>query len=226
MMDDGCGPSLDNARKAQKIIDEIKEVEGVVSTPSNPFREAAAAEAASDALVGIERDDAWIKQRAKEIYKASKAVKSMSGDFPEYVSRKDLPDLLARLDQCKCTDEATQEAYNKIIAEHYKRSAVAEREIISRESVMQEEIEKRTVEIKKILEENSYQDRMKANKATLTFLRSAMLAILIPIFSMLPGNWKFCQMLPLIGIVWLNWKPMRALRKMMKDLKNERVSPS
>lgn len=215
-----------NIAKAEAIIKEMNEVEGVVSTPSNPFWEAAAAEAASDALVGCQRDRQWIKQRAKEIYKASKEKTSMSGDFPEYISRKDLPGLLDRLNQSKCTDERTQETFDKIIAEHYKKSAVAEREIISRETIMQEEIEKRTVEIKKILEEQSYQDRMKTSKTTLTFLRSAMLAILIPIFGMLPGNWKFCQMLPLIGVVWLNWKPMRDLGKMMKDLKNERISPT
>ena len=210
-----------NVAKAEAIIKEMNEVEGAVSAPSNPFWEAAAAEAANDALVGVQRDEKWIKQRAKEIYKASKAKEktSMSGNFPEYISRKDLPDLLARLDQFKCTDEKTQETYNKIIAEHYKKSAVAEREIVSREAIMQEYIDKRTAENKKTLEEQSYQDRMKTNKATLTFLRSAMLALLIPILGMLPGSWKFCQMLPLVGIVWLNWRPMRDLNKMMKDLK-------
>lgn len=219
--------SLANARATQKVVDHLNGVEAGLKSPAFiPFYEEAKAEAAGDALVGIEHDNAWIERRAKELYKEDKAKHSMSGDFPEFVHRNDLPDLLARLDQSKCTDEKTQEAYDKIIAEHYKKSADAEREIISREDIIGEQVAKRTKEIEKELAEKSWQDRMKANKVTLTFLRSAMLCLLIPIFSMFPGNWKFCQLLPLIGVIWLNWKPMRDLHKMMKDLKNERISPS
>jgi len=217
--------SLANTRKTQQALDWIEEVEGVVSTPSNPFWEAATAEAAGDALIGIDRSSEWVKKRTRELFKEAKS-RAVEEELPEYIRREDLSEIILKLNRDEYETYEAQKVFNDLISNHYAKAEAATKVTISRETVIQEEVAKRVEEIEKVLAEKSWQDRMKSNKATLTFLSSAMLCIMIPIFSMLPGNWKFCQMLPLIAIAYINWKPMRELGKMMKDLKNERVSPS
>jgi hypothetical protein len=220
--------SLANSRAAQRVVDHLNgEGAGLKSPALIPFYEEAKAEAAGDALVGIEHDDAWIKARARELYRESKARKPVD-ELPEYISQKDLSDVIKKLGKDEYGNEEAQGVFNCLISDYCKQAEVATRETISREDIIKEQVAKRTKEIEKELAEKSWQERMKTNKVTLTFLRSAMLCLLIPIVGAIApsGAWKLLQIIPLIGVVWLNWKPMRDLNKMMKDLKNEHISQS
>jgi hypothetical protein len=221
--------SLAAAGEAQKVVAHLNGEGSQGSSPNpfqkTPFHAAAEAEAADDALVGIQRSPEWISARVKELYKeALNREPKDDNRLPEFIHRKDLPSILAKLDRDE-VDHVAQKVYNEIISIHYTKAEAAARETISREAVIVEEFEKRVAVIKAELNEKSHQDRLKTNRATLTFLRSAMLVLLIPILGMLPGSWRFFQLFPLIVVVWLNWKPFMAVNKMMRDLQKESIKP-
>ena len=231
-IDEGVGwggsATLHNALKALEAVDQMNLEAGLNGPASNPFRKAAEAEAADDAMIGIQRDEAWIKTRAKAIFREEKArVKKPDEPLPDFLLRKDLPGILQVLYKCEYPDKVAQEAFDQIIAEQMNKSEVAIREGISVEKVILEEIEKRTKVVKEKLNEDNYQERLRHNKLTLTFLWSMMFSITIPILgAVLPKSLMPLQMLPLVFVLWINWKPMRAFHKAMKNLGKERVSAS
>lgn len=130
----------------------------------------------------MHREESWITHRAKDLYRESKRLAEAAGAvLPEFISRRDLPEVLHRLNASSYLDQQVQELFDEMIAEHRKRAAIAEHEAVSREAVIQEEVEKRLKPIRNDLEEKSYKDRLRLNAMTLVFLRSIMLAIAIPI---------------------------------------------
>ncbi len=205
-----------------EVLNEIAATEAGLKSPASvPFFEAAIAEAAGDALVGIDRDEDWAKRRTKELFKQARDLVP-AGTLPEYIHQEDLADVIRELDKDGYGNIKAQETYRAIIADHCEKYKSACRSVFAQEEIIQEEVVSRTKAIKDELEEKNYQDRKRSAAMMLALMRSMPLVLLIPVLgAVLPELWKPFQTLPLLGVVWLNWKSIRAVRKAMKDLENE-----
>lgn len=225
--DDEESGSMANARESIRVAEAERakqRAKQALADPINPFHAAAVAEAKDDSLIGIERNDEWIRKRGKELYEASRAQATAENRPEEFIPRRELIATFRRAVHGHL-DEQTNAAAAKIVQEQIDAAIIKDRAERPISDVIKDMGEKQIKAKVEELELKSYKERLRSATMSLLFIRSCMFVILIPIIGMFPSPWNSLQVIPVIIVAWLNWKPVREIHRVMKNIENERIKP-
>jgi hypothetical protein len=225
MLDGGGGGWSDNDPKptkpSQAVIDEHNKIEAEIRADVERV-------AAEDALVGINRDEDWIKQSvdAQTRERTSRVIK-----LDPILEAQNL--LIRARDLRSAFEAATEGRYGSEIqlevrdfADQWLKDAITQGRIekaaeIARDEVFKTElqaaVEKKENEIKE-----AYSKRhLEQTQLTMRTVFGMLLAVFIPIIGMLPGMWQALQIVPVLIIAKMNWGPIMKLREGLKQAERE-----
>jgi hypothetical protein len=206
----------------------------VKTLTKSPFLAAAEMEAVDDALVGVQRDNAWIAKRAKEIYEERSNANIAAPMDKQFFPMGELISAFKMAYKGEIGEKYEKEAKELLEdmgQENDEKTALAiEIDRMTRpvEATVQERIDQGIKGIKEKLESDHWEVRKQDAQRSFKLMWSMLLVGLIPIFGMLPGAWKSLQIIPLLIIVWTNWKPLVQLSREMKKIKenDDKIKPS
>ena len=230
-VDDGW-ENIHQGNLALKRMEEKLVQDKAAVSPDGPYLGLAKREAEDDQLLGIERNEDWVLNRAKDI--AREDMNRKESD-PKKINKKgrwiDREKLIEELDK---TLEGKYGNKEKNWLASWLSTSIKqaiEKDRIERpvDVILKERAEKDIALIKRELSIKSDKERMKQARMTLTFMMNMMLAISIPVIGIFTHGkgfpWDLLQFIPLIIIGIRVRKPLMEMRKMMKDLEKETKSP-
>ena len=222
------GPPPDDWKK----IDKELEVDALSDSDYDPYLSLAKREAEDDQLLGIERNEEWISNRARSFAKEDLNRKESD---PKKINKKgrwiDREKLIEELDKTLEGKYGNKEKNWLATWLSTSIKQAIEKDRIERpvDVILKERAEKDIALIKRELSIKSDKERMKQARMTLTFMMNMMLAISIPVIGIFTHGkgfpWDLLQFIPLIIIGIRVRKPLMEMRKMMKDLEKETKSP-